>query len=163
MPQKRSDGVVAGFRRNRLEGLTPDEFFLTCSEKDWQSWVVDYALYNGWWVYHPYNSIRSEPGWPDLTLIRGISLVFAELKTERGRLTPQQRNVMQMLEVAGQEVHLWRPSDRDVVEDRLIRIPSRTKASDESRSAKKVGRSSSLKVESSSTDSVAEPKLFGDS
>lgn len=120
-PKKPSQLPVAQSRRQRLDGLSVAEFQLLVSEKEWQSWVVDYAKWNGWWVYHPRHSIGSEPGWPDLTLIRGHSLIFAELKTEKGRLTAEQRQVLQRLEVAGQEVHLWRPSDRPLVEDRLVK------------------------------------------
>jgi hypothetical protein len=49
-------------------------------------------------------------GWPDLTLVRGEQLIFAELKSDRGRLTDQQQV---WLEVLGKvaEVYEWRPCD----------------------------------------------------
>jgi hypothetical protein len=89
-------------------------------------------------VFHPKWSIGSEPGWPDLTLIRARDrrLVFAELKTEKGRIHPRQAEVLELLaslaingwhweaplaeqlEERGMddggtriEVYIWRPSD----------------------------------------------------
>jgi hypothetical protein len=83
--------------------------------------------------YHPRYSLGSEPGWPDLTLVRRHDrrLVFAELKAERGRLSPRQEEVLELLRCLvmpgdppgtrwrtadgelcpSTEVHVWRPSD----------------------------------------------------
>jgi hypothetical protein len=92
------------------------------SEKDWQAQVIELALLNGWWPYHPFDSRRSEPGYPDLTLIRPPRLVFAELKTERGRLSIPQRHIIDLLrECPGIEVYVWRPSDWDEVARTLAR------------------------------------------
>lgn len=82
------------------------------SEKEWQAKVVEFARWNGWHVYHPYYSRRSEPGWPDLSMIRNGRLVFVELKTRTGRITADQHRVLSLLdECAGVEVYLWRPND----------------------------------------------------
>ena len=77
-------------------------------------------------IYHPRYSLGSEPGWPDLTLIRRQDrrLVFAELKTEKGRLSSRQSEVLDLLNLLATpfdltakdhpcflEVHIWRPSD----------------------------------------------------
>lgn len=91
------------------------------SERDWQSLVVDFARLNGWWLYHTNNSLRSEPGWPDLVLIRGCELVFAELKREDGKLRPAQARVLELLEATGAECAVWRPSDEVRVFARLRR------------------------------------------
>jgi hypothetical protein len=50
-------------------------------------------------VFHPRWSMGSESGWPDLTLIRRRDrrLVFAELKTEKGKLSPRQAEVLDLL------------------------------------------------------------------
>lgn len=50
-------------------------------------------------IYHPRYSLGSEPGWPDLTLIRRADrrLVFAELKAERGVLSARQAEVLDLL------------------------------------------------------------------
>lgn len=50
-------------------------------------------------VFHPQYSLGSEPGWPDLTLVRRRDqrLIFAELKTEKGRLSDRQEQVLELL------------------------------------------------------------------
>ena len=93
----------------------------TLTEKAFQAQVVALARTLGWQVYHPFDSRRSTPGFPDLTLVRDRRLVFAELKTERGRVTAAQRGWLDALGgVAAAadcvEVYLWRPSDWDDIE-----------------------------------------------
>lgn len=84
-------------------------------EREWQAQVVRYARDLGWSVFHVANSKRSEPGWPDLALVRD-RLVMAELKTETGRISPDQERWLALLEAAGVETYLWRPSDlKDVL------------------------------------------------
>lgn len=50
-------------------------------------------------VFHPRYSLGSEPGWPDLTLIRRRDrrLVFAELKGQKGVVKPRQVAVLDLL------------------------------------------------------------------
>lgn len=87
------------------------------SEKAWQAQVLQIAHLHGWFSYHPYDSRRSNPGFPDLTLVRDTRLVFAELKTQKGRIRPEQRDWHDRLARTGVETYLWRPSDlRRVVE-----------------------------------------------
>ena len=88
------------------------------TEKQLQAAVVRLARLLGWRAFHQYDSRRSEPGWPDLVLIRRERLVFAELKAERGRVTPAQqetldslRTVARAIQTGNVEVHLWRPAD----------------------------------------------------
>jgi hypothetical protein len=84
----------------------------TVSEKAFQQTVIDYARLKGWRVFHPYHMHRSSPGWPDLILVKGKRLLALELKSERGRLSPAQKEWLAAL--AGvQEVHtrVFRPSD----------------------------------------------------
>lgn len=86
---------------------------LHITEKAFQSKVVDLARLTGWHVFHPYDMRRSEPGWPDLTLVRGPRLVFAELKTATGKLSSPQIAVLGMLQRTAAEVYIWRPADMD--------------------------------------------------
>ena len=82
------------------------------TEAAWQQTVVDLAELTGWWVYHNPDSRRSQPGFPDLVLIRAPRVMFLELKRETGRLSTAQREVLAELEVCpGVEVHVARPSD----------------------------------------------------
>ena len=67
------------------------------SEKDFQQTVIDVAHLNGWKVFHPYDSRRSEPGWPDLCLVRGAVCIFLELKSEKGHETLAQKEWIRAL------------------------------------------------------------------
>jgi hypothetical protein len=95
---------------------------LVQTEKQFQAAVVEYAELTGWLVYHTFDSRRSNPGYPDLTMVRGGELLFVELKTEKGRLSVAQRDWLAALEaVAGWptdavEVFTWRPSDWPEIE-----------------------------------------------
>lgn len=102
------------------------------SEKDFMAKVIAYAKSRGWKVYHTYRSDKSEPGYLDLTMVRGgtthsagdkitdYGVVWAELKTETGKLTKAQKEWIKALEAADQEVHVWRPSDWPEIE-RVLR------------------------------------------
>jgi len=68
----------------------------------------------GWRAYHTHDSRRSQPGFPDLCLIHGRQdrCLFAELKTEAGRTTKEQRAwAADLLGLTFVEYYLWRPSD----------------------------------------------------
>jgi hypothetical protein len=49
-------------------------------------------------------------GWPDLTMVRGDRLIFAELKSHRGSLSVDQTVWLNVLEPVA-ETYLWRPAD----------------------------------------------------
>lgn len=86
------------------EGLPP-----TLSEKAFMAKVVALAKENGWKIYHTLNSRGSQPGFPDLVLVRQ-RVLFIELKTEKGKPTDEQREWIIALKLAGAEVQIWRPS-----------------------------------------------------
>lgn len=52
-------------------------------------------------------------GWPDLVLVRPPRIIFAELKSDNGRTSPDQDAWLADLAACGAEVHLWRPDDFD--------------------------------------------------
>lgn len=87
----------------------------TVSEKDWQAQVLTIARTAGWMVFHPFDSRRSTAGFPDLTLVRGPRLIFAELKTQKGRVSVEQQKWLDALREASAEVFVWRPSDLNSV------------------------------------------------
>ena len=89
------------------------------SEKDWQRTVIDAAQLYGWLVQHDRDARKSTgAGFPDLVLVRE-RVLFVELKTEKGRLSPRQKTWRERLCGAGAEYRLWRPSDWDEVEQEL--------------------------------------------
>lgn len=79
------------------------------TEQNFQSLVVFYARSRGWKIYHTYDSRRSEPGFPDLVLVRD-KVLYRELKTEKGRLSVPQKEWGQSLSEAGADYKVWRPS-----------------------------------------------------
>lgn len=92
----------------------------TMSERVFQRRVEELARMGNWSLYHTYDSRRSHPGFPDLVLVRGERLIFAELKTERGRTTPEQLAwLSELANVTRVETYLWRPSNRDRVTEVL--------------------------------------------
>lgn len=81
-------------------------------ERDFQATVVDLAVLKGWRAWHDNDSRRNAAGLPDLILLRPPRLLFVELKTERGRIQPEQQQWIDELgRCPGVEVHLWRPGD----------------------------------------------------
>lgn len=83
------------------------------TEKQFQAQVIQAAKLMGWWVYHTYDARKSEPGFPDLVLIRAPRILFWELKTEKGRATKPQSMVLQMLIDCGMKAEVMRPRDWD--------------------------------------------------
>ncbi len=81
------------------------------SESQFQLLVTGFAKEQGWLVYHTHDSRRSDPGFPDLVLVRGERLIFAELKAERGRLSPDQVVWIAALRATNLAVYVWRPQD----------------------------------------------------
>lgn len=97
-------------------------------EESWLSWVIDRAVWSRWRYYHTRRSTGSVAGFPDLCLVRGPRLVFAELKTDspRSRLSADQREWADDLEAVGDaseragglrvpEWYVWRPRDRALI------------------------------------------------
>ncbi len=80
------------------------------SEKDFQAAVVALAKRHGWKCYHPYNSRKSDEGYPDLTLARD-RIVWMELKTETGVVSAAQASWNEILLAAGEEAYIFRPSN----------------------------------------------------
>lgn len=89
------------------------------TERDFQRAVLDLcALYDWPCVYHTHDSRRSQPGFPDLVICGHERLIFAELKTDKGRLSPEQLEWYERLRdlpLREPEVYVWRPRDLDVI------------------------------------------------
>ena len=99
------------------------------TEKQFQAAVVQFAKLRKWKGYHTYDSRKSAAGFPDLCMVRGSRIVFAELKSEAGKKTAAQDVwLLSLFNAAsaintrihggvdpgvgvGVSVHLWRPSD----------------------------------------------------
>lgn len=111
---------------------------IAMSETEWQDLVVEYATLRRWTVMHVRRSIKGEAGgwttttsvsgWPDLVLwrvartgrrSRSGGILYRELKSEKGRLTVDQLDVLGSLSDAGGDVDIWRPSDWPTVQETL--------------------------------------------
>jgi hypothetical protein len=100
-------------------------------ETDFEIEVVDYAQDLGWNVMAVRRNVcvqradgtthRCTPwlydgeGWLDLTFVRD-RLFVAELKSEKGRVRPEQEAWLERLKKAGVEAYLWRPTDWPEIE-----------------------------------------------
>ena len=86
------------------------------TEKAFESQVKDLARLFGWKYYHTWRSFHSPVGFPDCVMIRLSRIIFAELKSEKGKVMPKQQEWLDALEATGKvEVYLWRPSDFDEI------------------------------------------------
>ena len=86
----------------------------------------------GWLVFHDTDSRRSEPGFPDLLLARRGVVLLVELKTEKGKVSIEQRIAnrgkrserllpSQQDWIEASSALVWRPSDWPIIEEVLRR------------------------------------------
>ncbi len=96
------------------------------SEADFQRQVIDLAQLHGWRVAHfrPGMNKRGQwmtavsgdgAGFVDLVLCRE-RIIWAELKTDDGRLSLGQHSWMLALKLAKQEYYIWRPKNWTSIE-----------------------------------------------
>lgn len=96
------------------------------TERQFQDRVIAEARLRGWLVAHfrPLmnrhgkwsTAMQGDPGFPDLVMARPPRLIFAELKSDKGKTSPAQDAWLAALR--GQidaEVYLWRPDDADYI------------------------------------------------
>lgn len=95
-----------------------EKSYRSISEREWQNHVHKVAVAYGWKYYHapdnkPVNGRiqRVVAGFPDLVLVKGQRLIFAELKKEIGVLSDAQKDWLDSLQKTGVEVYVWRPSN----------------------------------------------------
>jgi hypothetical protein len=91
------------------------------SEADLQRTLLDAARLFGWMSYHVPDSRRATcKGFPDLVLAHPSGqLLYAELKSARGRVSAEQIQWIKTLRLAGSEVYVWWPRDLDAAIARL--------------------------------------------
>jgi len=81
-------------------------------EKHFQRRVVQLATLDRWVVWHTLDSTGTRAGELDLRMIRPPRVIFAELKSQHGRVRLEQAQTIALLEhCPGVEAYLWRPSD----------------------------------------------------
>lgn len=81
------------------------------SEEELQSDILSLAGRMGVLCYHTYDSRRSQRGWVDLVLLGSRGVLFRELKSATGKVTPDQRQWIDGLRAVGLDADVWRPAD----------------------------------------------------
>jgi len=81
------------------------------SEKAFERQIKELAHVFHWKYYHTWTSIHSPRGFLDVVMTRRERLIFAELKSDRGKLTAFQEQWVDALKKTGAEVYVWRPGD----------------------------------------------------
>lgn len=109
------------------------------NEDEFQQWIVVTARNRGWrvfwipgWMYRLAmasmkrmrrgDRMWPDKGWPDLILLRGRpkpGLIVWEVKAEKGRVSPEQRDWLDDFQACGVETRVVFPKDRDYIEERL--------------------------------------------
>lgn len=83
------------------------------TEKDLREQIRDLCKVFGWKFYFTWTSLHSPRGMPDLILCKPPRLIFAELKTDKSKLSSHQQEWIDLLtECRGNiECYVWRPAD----------------------------------------------------
>ena len=95
------------------------------SERDFLAQVIEIGHLYGWRIAHFRHALQREgkyitpvqadgAGFPDLVMARAERLIIAELKTEKGKLSPKQIAWIDALDGI-EELYVWRPSDFDEI------------------------------------------------
>jgi len=116
--------------RNKIGWKRIDEMTdLPLSERDFLSQVIDLAKLFRWKIHHTRPAwsnkgwrtpIQGDTGFPDLVLVRSPKCIIAELKSEKGKLSPNQEQWLRELsECPGICVCVWKPSQFDEIVDIL--------------------------------------------
>lgn len=91
-------------------------------EAEFQAQIVGLAETWHWRVYHTRDSRGSQPGFPDLVLVRGPTALFLEVKSAKGVESPdQQAWIAALKQVRFVHADFVYPKDWDRVEDTLLR------------------------------------------
>jgi hypothetical protein len=84
------------------------------TEKQFMAQIKELSAVFGWEYYHPYLSIHSPRGFPDVVLCKPPRVIIAELKRDKGKLSPHQEKWIALLEKCpGVEAYVWRPAQMD--------------------------------------------------
>lgn len=87
-------------------------------ESEFQRKITDYCDWLGLRWHHETDSRKSKKGFPDLVIV-GNAVIFAELKSESGRMSAEQTDWVSDLARGGAETYVWRPADWPYIEKRL--------------------------------------------
>ncbi len=94
------------------------------NESDFMQQVIDLGHLYGWTIAHfrpawsrdgkrCMTTVQADgKGFPDLCMVKQFRLIFAELKSEGGRLSPEQEAWISVLNCSMRcEVYIWKPEN----------------------------------------------------
>ena len=131
-------GPSSTFQAKESAPAVPGEvspFNLGLSERDFTTKVIDRAKAMGWRVFHP-RPARTSQGWrtagqgtpkgfPDCVIAQDGVLLLVELKSQKGKLTDEQKDWLHHTNGA-----VWRPKDWQRICE-LLDMPARAKENQE--------------------------------
>lgn len=89
------------------------------TEADFLNQIIELAHLYQWRVQHVRpawsnkgwrSPIQGDSGFPDLVLMKPPRVILAEVKSNKGRLSPEQRDWVTALDICpGVETYIWRP------------------------------------------------------
>lgn len=89
---------------------------MALTERDFTSQIRELAALLHWRRYHAWLAKHSPAGFPDEVLVRPPRLIFAELKTDRGKVSPAQAEWLDDLaRLPNVEAYVWRPEMIDAI------------------------------------------------
>ena len=95
-------------------------------EKEFQRKVLFLLKINGWQTHHTFRSTEVNPkGFPDILAWKPSlgRMLFAELKSNTGRLTSEQKEVIAGLaQISTIETYVWYPKDWELIHE-IIGVP----------------------------------------
>jgi len=99
---------------------------LTITEAGFTRAVIELAGLCGWRVQHARPALRADGSWrtaicghagfPDLCLARKGRVIFAELKTRKGKTSEVQDAWLAVLRTGPCEVYVWKPESWDEIQ-----------------------------------------------
>ena len=95
------------------------------TEAAYQRRITDYCNLRGLRWHHETDSRRTRPGYPDLTVCGPGGVVWLEVKTDTGRIRPEQRDWLNALTAAGHDALIVRPRHWDDVRSLLDELAER--------------------------------------
>ena len=98
------------------------------SEEEFTAWTIDLFRSQGWLVHHDRpartsqgwrTAIQGDAGFPDIVAVRNGKVVFAELKSEKGKVSAEQKKWFDHMPGVGRSViaGVFRPVDRPILTD----------------------------------------------
>ena len=102
------------------------------TEAQFQQQIIDLGHLYGWRIAHFRPALTSKgyktpvsadgKGFPDLVMVKRARLIFAEVKSDTGKLSPEQKDWITALTCSMRcECYIWKPENWDEIVEILTR------------------------------------------